>query len=47
MRDCVMLLLLPLAFKGDGNVIGEFKVRVCVSDDLSSLDEPNIPQPDL
>jgi hypothetical protein len=43
MCDCVVLVLLFLMFKGDGNTIHEFKVGMCVKDDLSVLEEANIP----
>jgi hypothetical protein len=47
MGDGIVLLLSFLAFKGDGNVIGEFNVGMCVGDDLSSLEESNVSEPNL
>jgi hypothetical protein len=37
-----MLVLSFLTFKGDGNTINKFKVRMCMRDDLSILEEANI-----
>ncbi len=47
MGDGIVFLLSFLAFKGDGNVIGEFNAGVCLWDDLSSLEEPNVSEPNL
>jgi hypothetical protein len=47
MCDCVVLVLSFLTFKGDGNTIREFKVGMCVRDDLSILEEANIPHAKL
>ncbi len=45
MGDGIVLLLSFLALEGDGNVIGEFNVGMCVWDDLSSLEESNVSEP--
>jgi hypothetical protein len=47
MGDGIVLLLSFLAFEGDGNVIGKFNVGMCVWDDLSSLEESNVSEPNL
>ncbi len=47
MGDAIVLLLSFLAFEGDGNVIGEFNVGMCVWDYLSSLEELNVSEPNL
>ncbi len=47
MGDGIVLLLSFLAFQGDGNVISEFNVGMCVWDDLSSLEESNVSEPNL
>jgi hypothetical protein len=47
MCDRIVLVLLFLTFKGDGNTICKFKVGMCVRDDLSVLEETNIPHAKL
>ncbi len=47
MGDGIVLLLSFLVFKDDGNVIGEFNVRMCMWDDLSSLEESNVSEPNF
>ncbi len=47
MGDGIVLLLTFLAFEDDGKDMGKFNVGMCVWDNLSSLEESNVSEPNL